>query len=367
MKRVLFGTIGAIAIALSFASNAPAQTNTTIDPTTLLLQKQIKLQRYQLEQQQLQLEQQQLMLNKLMAAEIRNQADIKQAKADAGEARKQVALVSSRADTSAVKTATTVGSLNPGFGNIPTGPGWRSSDGSDEIQLGGLLQLDGGINNYHPGSSAVTFRKLTNNLNVRRGQISLRVTFLNDFKGFLLYDFGGVNDTLGASQSFVNSDGKTVATVTGNAIKTGFQDAILSYTGFKPFGTMTSIDLGYETPPITQDEAISPSQAMFMEHPVVDLSYVKIGAGNARGILGFRDYTNRYFGFFALSGPTSSALHDQSQTGTPLVAIGRLDYNIVNQAMTKVQIGGSFQRYLQTPGANAVSLGGLSEDFDDFA
>ncbi|HTH97664.1 MAG TPA: porin [Stellaceae bacterium] len=307
LKKYLIGSASAAAILAVMPVHAQAQ---SVNSRIQALQAQIQ-------QQQQQLQQQQQMLTSLMASEQQTKATVAQVQA-VKTAKPSAVAVMSRSNR----------------------PGWRSADGQNEIDLGALLQIDSGINSYRPGNSAATFRKLQSGINARRAQIQVSGTFAQDFHFTLQYDMGGSNELFGGSDGGVSS---------------GFKQALLSYTGFKPAGTNLSLEFGYETPPILLDEVIPSNANLFVEHPTPDRLGSSFSGGPGRGVLGFRDYTNRWFTFFAFSGPKSGDIHDQSEGSPPIYAIARGSFNIINQKSTKLQVGGGFQRLLQ-PNAKGISM-----------
>jgi phosphate-selective porin OprO/OprP len=270
----------------------------------------------QIQQQQQQLQQQQQMLSSLMASEQQTKATVAQVQA-VKTVKPSAVAVMSRSNR----------------------PGWRSADGRNEIDLGALLQVDAGVNSYRPSpvaaASSVGLKKLQSGINARRAQIQVSGTFNEDFHFTLQYDMGGSNEEF---------------TPNAGGVSSGFKQALLTYTGIHPMGTNLSLEFGYQTPPILLDEVIPSNAGLFLEHPTPDRLASSVSGGPGRGTLGFRDYTNRWFTFFAFSGPKAGDVHDQTGAGgnggTPIVAEGRASFNIINQSTTKLQLGGGFQRII---------------------
>jgi phosphate-selective porin OprO/OprP len=312
LKQFLIGSASAAAILAVMPGHAEAA---SVDSKISALQAQIKAQQQQLQQQQ-------QLLTSLMTSENQTKATVAQVQA-VKTAKPSAVAVMSRSHK----------------------PGWRSADGRNEIDLGALLQVDSSIASYRPGNSAATFRKLQSGINARRAQLKVSGTFDEDFHFGLQYDFGGSNEALTAG------------------VKAGFKQAVLTYTGFKPFGTHLSLEFGYESPPMFLDSAIPAAANLFIEHPNVEKIAGGIGAGPGRGTLGFRDYTNRWFTWFAFTGPKSGDTHDQSEGSALIVATGRATYNVINNKSTKWQVGGDFQRIIQPTGSPATIT--LSDEAED--
>jgi phosphate-selective porin OprO/OprP len=156
---------------------------------------------------QQQIEQQQQMLNSLMASEAETKAEAAKAVAAAKASKPSAIAVMSKQNR----------------------PGWRSADGRNEIDLGALLQIDAGIESYRPGNPSASLRKLQSGINARRAQIQVSGRLDQDFEFSLQYDMGGSNEQFGAGAGGINA---------------GLKNALLSYTGFKPWGTQLAIDFG---------------------------------------------------------------------------------------------------------------------------
>jgi phosphate-selective porin OprO/OprP len=321
-KLFLAGTASAAALLAVTPSHARAA---SVDSRITALQHQIEEQQEQLQQQQQRLQQQQQLLTSLITSDQQTKAEVKATRAAVKPSKPSVVAVMSRANR----------------------PGWRSADGKNEIDLGATLQVDAGINSYRPSSKVpvggvAPLTKLQSGINARRAQIQVSGTFDVDWHFALQYDMGGSNEQFGASAGGVTS---------------GFKTALLTYTGIKPWGTDLSLEFGYTAPPVAIESATPSNALLFMEYPSPN-RLETFSAGPGIPTLGFRDFTNRWFVYYAFASARAGAVHDQTVnanglgngTGSQtLTAIGRASYNVINDKDVKVQVDGAFERYLQPP------------------
>jgi phosphate-selective porin OprO/OprP len=319
LKQLSIGMVSAGALVAAYPAFAQ---DAGVDSRIAALQRQI------LRQQQ-QLQQQQVLLESLISAEKQDHARADQAETAAATTKAQIQTMVNAAVQPAVAAATPPG---PTITMSPRNrPGWRSADGRNSIELGALFQLDGGLDGFHPTFPGQKTTKIQSGVNARRMQIGVAATFQDDWHLNLTYDFGNSDETIGAS------GGPTA----------GFKVALASYTGLKPFGTRSSIELGYQTPPIFLDETLGSSNGLFMEHPTPDRLATGFASGEGRSTFGMRDYTKRFFGTFMFTGPKAGDDHTQASGTEQLAAVGRFTYNILQGRNDLLHIGGGFQRLLQ--------------------
>lgn len=197
-----------------------------------------------------------------------------------------------------------------------------TADDQNCISLTSRLHLDVGGYNYRPNTAATSPQNLDDGFNARRARIGIVGKFMGDWNYSLIYDFGG------------SSDGYTSSTSGGGT--SGIENALLSYTGFKPFGGKLAIEGGYMDVPWTLDEATSSNDIMFMERSSSQVVAVNIAAGDNRSAFGAR-WNNDVFWMGAYgTGPTSGANHvfgsGSEQFGTVVRAAGQLisgkDYSL---------------------------------------
>ena len=329
LRRISIGVLSAGALLAA----RPAFAETT-DP----VKSQIRELQQQIQQQQEMLKKQQEMLDHLVDAEKESQtrADKAQAAADTANAQVQaIAAADLRPATSPGPTIT----MSP-----RNRPGWRSADGRNQIELQSLMQFDFGLNDYHPASAATTPQKIQSGFNARRMQIGFNATFQEDWHAELAYDFGNSDETIAAS------GGPTA----------GFKKALVSYTGFRPFSTRTSIEMGYETPPIFLDEALGSSSGIFLEHPTPDRLATGFASGEGRAVFGVRDYTDRFFGVFMVTGPKAGDDHTAASNEEQIALVGRYTYNLWQSGANLFHLGAGFQRVLQPTFKSGSTFNALS-------
>src|SRR4030095_15528327 len=86
----------------------------------------------------------------------------------------------------------------------------------------------------------------------------------------------------------------------------------LSYTGLKPFGGKTALEIGIMDIPYTLDEATSSNDIVFIERASSGLIAQNIAAGDFRSAVGARWYTDRFWLGGYVTGPTTGAVHSAS-------------------------------------------------------
>lgn len=326
LKRLSIGMLSAGAVIAASPSFAAGPVDAQIKD----LQQQIQQQREQLQKQQ-------QMLDTLVEAQKQSQAQADKAQADAEAAKQQAA--------QAVAAVPAPDKAGPTITMSPRNrPGWRSADGRNSVEITSLMQLDLGINSYSPASSASPLQKMQSGINARRMQIGVTSTFMEDWHADLTYDFGNTDETIGAS------GGPTA----------GFKKALVSYTGFRPFGTQSSIEFGYQTPPIFLDEALGSSNGIFLEHPTPDRLATGYASGEGRSQLGFRDYTSRFFSVLELTGPKAGDDHTAASGNEQVAIAGRYTYNFWQRGNDLFHLGVGFQRLLQPTRKSGAAFNALS-------
>lgn len=346
-KYVSIGMVSSLALMVA----EPALAQETSDAKIIALQQHIK-------RQQEQLDKQQAMLNSLVRSEKENKQRALKAQATAEETKntivQKVSLSTGRTEQLSIGFVTAKG---PHITDVaaetePTvtmttnnRPGWRSADGENSIELTSLFQLDTGANSFSPAfGKKETLQKIQSGVNARRMQIGVDGTFANDFHYVLHYDFGNTDETIGAS------GGPTA----------GFKVAYVSYTGLRPFGTKSSIELGYKTPPIFLDEALGSSNGLFLEHPTPDRLATGFASGEGRAQFGIRDYTDRFFGTIMLTGPKAGDDHTQLAGGEQLATAGRFTYNFLQGQDYWLHAGGGFQRLITPTNKSGSTFNSVS-------
>ena len=344
LKQLSIGMVSAGAMIA--ASPALAQNANGIDDRIAALQRQIL-------QQQEHLKQQQILLDSLVKSEKEDHARADRAEASVAATKQQIQTMVTEAVTPAVAQAVKP-AVAQAAAAAPTGPtitmsprnrpGWRSADGRNQVELESLFQFDAGADGFSPDFRGQKLQKIQSGVNARRMQIGVNATFMEDWHFHLSYDFGNSDETIGAS------GGPTA----------GFKVALASYTGFRPFDTRSSIELGYETPPIFLDETLGSNNGIFLEHPTPDRLATGLASGEGRSVFGLRDYTQRYFGAFMFTGPKAGDDHTQAAGGEQIAAVGRLTYNPWMDNGDLVHIGGGFQQLLQPTHKSGSAFNSIS-------
>jgi phosphate-selective porin OprO and OprP len=183
-----------------------------------------------------------------------------------------------------------------------------TADEQNCIAITSRVHFDAGDYSYHPNSRATNPQRLDNGVNARRARIGVIGKFFGDWNYALIYDFGSSSDGFGGTGSV---GGASVGFLPGGATS-GFENAYLSYTGFKPFGGKLAIEGGYMDTPYTLDEATSSNDILFMERASSGIIAQNIAAGDFRSTLGARWYTDRFWIGAYATGPTSGAIHSAS-------------------------------------------------------
>ena len=347
MKRRLL--LGSVCLAAMVASGPAFAQSANVSDQIKALQAQIK-------QQQDMLQTQQQQLKSLVEQVNSSQVQAKQANDTAKAAEAKVETVQKQVPAAAAAGPTVTMS--------PTNrPGWRSADGRNSIELTGLLQFDYGAQGFHPSTTTQALTKLQSGVNTRRAQIGFNAKFMDDWGVDFNYDFGNSSENIDPTKS------------TGG-ISAGFKTARMSYRGFKPFDSQMQLEWGYETPPTQLDDAMSSSAYPFIEHPTPERLASSVAAGNARSVVGARDYTDRFFGFVAFSGPKAGDPHiaapsTATATGaTPsaggsgseqIAVITRFVYAPLMDGADQLHIGGGFSKILQP---TYKSFGGGTANFN---
>jgi phosphate-selective porin OprO/OprP len=225
-------------------------------------------------------------------------------------------------------------------------------DGLNCIAITSRVHFDAGGYWYSPNSALTSPQNLDNGVNARRLRLGVLGTFNGDWNYALIYDFGG------------SSDG--FPPVSGG-LTSGFENAYLSYVGLKP----VSFDIGYLDVPFTLEEAISSNDIMFIEHPSSQIIAVNIAASDSRSAVGIRGNDERFWAGVYVTGPTSGTTHifapTATTTGSPgtlgspgfseqLGATARATYQILQDPLYTLHVGGNAEFLIIPPGTNSLTL-----------
>jgi phosphate-selective porin OprO/OprP len=330
------GLIGILATLPAHAQSASS------DPEIALLKQQLKLMEQKLDKLQ-----KQTTANATAAASANAKVDAK---------------VVSVANANA---AYTKGPIAPS-GVVVTMPNNRpticTADDQNCISITSRVHFDVGGYNYRPNTLATVPQRLDDGTNVRRARIGVLGKFAGDWNYALIYDFGGSSDGFGGTGSV---GGTSVGFLPGGGVS-GIENAYLSYTGFRPFGGKSAIEIGVMDLPYTLDEAMSSNDILFMERASSNTIATGIAAGDNRAAFGGRWYDDRFWAGAYVTGPTTGAIHSASsanpngtseQYGVVLRAAGQ----IVSGNDYSLHLGGDAQFLIQPPhnritGAQTLTL-----------
>ncbi len=232
-----------------------------------------------------------------------------------------------------------------------------TADNQNCISLTSRLHFDVGGYNYTPNSGSTSPQKLDSGENVRRARIGVVGKFLGDWNYSLIYDFGGSSD--GFASVGATAPATPVSFLPGGGVS-GIENALLSYTGFKPFGGKSAIEIGIMDLPYTLDEATSSNDILFMERASSGVVATNIAAGDFRSAFGARWWDDRvWLGAYA-TGPTTGAIHSASSTspnGTTeqLGAVARAAGQVISGKDYSFHLGADAE-FLIRPAQNLVTF-----------
>ena len=230
-----------------------------------------------------------------------------------------------------------------------------TEDGQNCVAITSRLQLDAGGYNYRPNTSATAPQRLDDGINARRARIGVIGKFAGDWNYALIYDFAGSSDGFGGTAS---AGGTNVGFLPGGGLS-GIENALLSYTGFKPFGGNLAIEGGYMDLPYTLDEAMGSNNILFMERPSAQVIAASIAAGDFRSAIGARWYNDIFWAGAYATGPTSGAIYTGSSLNPngateQFGAVARTAAQIISGQNYSLHIGGDAE-FLISPVHNQIT------------
>jgi phosphate-selective porin OprO/OprP len=225
-----------------------------------------------------------------------------------------------------------------------------TADDQNCVAITSRVHFDGGGYDYHPNTRATVPQRLDDGVNVRRARIGVIGKFMEDWNYALIYDFGGASDGFASTASV---GGVPVGFLPGGALS-GVENAYLSYTGIKPFGSKLAIEGGVMDLPYTLDEASSSNDIPFMERAASGITATNIAAGDFRSAFGARWYTDTFWAGAYVTGPATGAIHSASSINPPGTTeqygtFARVAGQIVSGTDYSLHIGGDAEWLIQPP------------------
>jgi phosphate-selective porin OprO/OprP len=236
------------------------------------------------------------------------------------------------------------------------------------VAITSRVHWDVGGYNYHPNTAATSPQKLDDGENVRRARIGVIGKFFGDWNYALIYDFGGSSDgfaSTGSTGAAPGVGGAPVGFLPGGMVA-GFEQAYLSYTGFKPFGGKLAIEGGVIDMLYTLDESTSSNDIVFMERASPGIIAQNIAAGDFRSGAGARWFDDRFWAGAYVTGPSTGAIHSASSlnpngTTEQLGAFARAAGQVLSGNGYSFHLGGEGEWLIRAPhneitGAQTLTL-----------
>ncbi|MBR0692630.1 OprO/OprP family phosphate-selective porin [Bradyrhizobium lablabi] len=224
-----------------------------------------------------------------------------------------------------------------------------TADEQNCIAITSRVHYDVGGYDYRPNSAGTVPQKLDSGQNLRRARIGLIGKFFGDWNYALIYDFGGSSDGFGGAAPGSLPGGGT----------SGIENAYLSYTGFKPFGGKSALEIGVFDLLYTLDESTASNDILFMERSSATNIATNIAAGDFRSAVGGRWWNDTLWVGAYLTGPTTGAIHSASSVTPPgtseqVGATARIAGQIISGDGYSLHLGGDAE-WLITPPRNFVT------------